>query len=309
MKKNKKESSFFPYLKSITREAFSSIKRNNLMGLASVLSILAALIILGIFIVFSVNLQHITQNVESALELKVYLKKDITQEQIDSLQSQLQSNEYVTEVTYVSADQALSDFSSSLQEYSGLLQGYDSSNNPMQASFNLKVSDPDRIKDVKTYAEGLQNEGVDSVKYGEEYVDALTSFSHFANIFSIALIVILSVVSIFIIYNTIKLTCFARRKEIRVMRYVGAANWYIRAPFVLEGVIFGLIAALIAIILIRANYYFLISYVQQSIYLPMNSDLVDPNSIMGPITLFSFIYGIAIGAVGSVFSMRKFLNV
>ncbi|MDD4507545.1 MAG: permease-like cell division protein FtsX [Eubacteriaceae bacterium] len=309
MGKKQKESHFFSFLKSIVRDTTQSIERNNVMSVASILSIVAALIILGIFVIFSVNLEHITTNVESALELKVYMKSGTTQEQVDTVSDKLRTHQNVSEVTFVSADQALNDFSSSLQGYSGLLSGYNSSNNPMAASFDVKISDAGQIGEVKNYASSLTADGVDYVKYGEEYVNALVSFSHFTNIFCGVLIVILSVVSLFIIYNTIKLTCFARRREIRVMRYVGAPNWYIRVPFVLEGTLLGCLGALVAVLLIRTGYYYLIAYVQHSVYLPMNSDLVAPGTLMSQISLFCVLYGVIIGSIGSLFSMRKFLDV
>ncbi len=307
--KSNNESHAGAYFKSVMRETFRSITRNSLMSAASVLSILSALLILGIFIVFSVNVENITNSVAHSLELKVYLTNGLTQEQITNVENKLKANDQITEVTYISAEQALADFSASLKEYSGLLNGYDASNNPMSASFNVKIADPMRIKEVKSYAESLSGDGVSSVKYGEEYVEALTTFSRFTTIFCVGLIIVLSVVSLFIIYNTIKLTCFARRKEIRVMRYVGASNWYIRAPFVLQGAILGFFAAILALLLIRLNYFFLLSYVQQAVYLPMNTQLVPPGQIMGPLALFCILYGVIIGSVGSLVSMRKFLDV
>ena len=202
--KSNNESHAGAYFKSVMRETFRSITRNSLMSVASVLSILSALLILGIFIVFSVNVEHITNSVAQSLELKVYLTNGLAQEQITNIENKLKSNDQITEVTYISAEQALADFSASLKEYSGLLNGYNASNNPMQASFNVKIKDPMRIKEVKAYAESLSGDGVSSVKYGEEYVDALTTFSRFTTIFCVALIIVLSVVSLFIIYNTIK---------------------------------------------------------------------------------------------------------
>ncbi len=308
LKENKHTGYFGSYLKSIFRDTGRSIRRNKLMSVASVLSIGAALIILGIFVIFSSNLNHITKNVESALELKVYVQSGLSQDQIDQLNNKLGNHQNVTKVTYVSADQALQDFSESLGDYSGLLSGYNSSNNPMPASFNLKISSADKITTVKKFAESLKADGVTEVKYGEEYVDALVSFSHFSNIFSTVLIVVLSVVSVFIIYNTIKLTCFARRKEIRVMRYVGATDWFIRSPFVLEGTVLGAIGAIVALAIIWSGYRAAMAYVARSVYLPMHSSLVAPGSIMGPLIVFCLVYGIVIGAIGSVASIRKFLD-
>ena len=305
---SKKEFRFGSYIKCIFRDTFRSIKDNSLMSVASVLSIVAALIILGIFVIFSANLDQITNNMEAEMELKVFLKHEITEEQRTKLEQDLLNYSEISGVTYESADEALQNFSESLEDYSGLLSGYNSSNNPMQASYSVQVHNAENIKAIKGYIEKLSDDGVDYVKYGEEYVDALIKFSQYSNIFCIVMLVILTVVSMFIIYNTIKLTCFARRREIRVMRYVGASDWYIRAPFVLEGMILGCLGAIIAMLIIRSGYYFILSYVEHSVYIPMNSSLVDPSVLMGPLTIFCVLYGIIIGSLGSLISMRKFLD-
>ena len=305
---NKREIHFFSFIKSIFRDTVQSIERNNLMSVISILSVVAALIILGIFVAFSVNLEEITKNVESALELKVFLKDELTAEQTKALAAEIKKDPDVTNVEFESADQALNEFSDSLEGYSGLLSGYNSSNNPMQASFTIQVTDSEKIQDVKEFAEGLKDKGVDYVKYGEEYVDALMKFSKFSGIFSIVMLIVLTLVSIFIIYNTSKLTCFARRREIRVMRYIGAADWYIRAPFVLEGTFLGAMGAIAAMLLIRTGYYFLIAHVNYSVYIPMNTQLVSPSVLLGPISGFCLVYGIVIGSLGSLVSIRKYLD-
>ncbi|MCH4071560.1 permease-like cell division protein FtsX [Pseudoramibacter sp.] len=296
------------YVKSILKETRHSLKRNSLMGAASILSIVAALIILGIFVVFSANVQSVTQQVESKMELKVYVQNNLSQDQLNILKSKLKSNQYVVSAKYVSADKALSDFSKSLKSYSGLLNGYNSSNNPMPASFDVKIDSAQHIAAVRKYALGLNAYGVTDVKYGEEYVNALISFSHFSNIFSAVLIVILSVVSLFIVYNTIKLTCFARRKEIRVMRYVGATDWYIRAPFILEGAFLGALGAVIALAIIGFGYTGIANYIMHAVSMPMHAGVVPFSHLFAPLLAFCLIYGIAIGSLGSVFSMRKFLE-
>lgn len=308
MAKKGKDQHFFSMLKSVFRDTVQSIERNNLMSIASILSVVAALIILGIFVIFSMNLQHITQNVESAMELRIFMKKEYTEDQKTGLEKALKENEKVTGISFEGKDEALGKFSDSLDDYSGLLKGYDSNNNPMASSFIVQVQSPDQLEAVKVYAEGLSDKGVDYVKYGEEYVNTLVSFSKFTKTFSIVIMVVLSVVSLFVIYNTIKLTCFARRREIRVMKYVGATDWYIRLPFILEGTFLGCVGALVALLIIRTGYYYAIAYVTNAVSMPMNSTLVAPTIIMGPIFVFCVIYGIAIGAFGSLFSIRKFLN-
>ena len=278
------------------------------MGIASVISIVAALLILGMFVIFSANLQEITTNVEAALELKVFLVNGLSATELDELETAIKNNPDIDSVTYESADDALAEFSESLEEYSGLLDGYNSENNPMQASFTIAIHESDDIQSVKSYCEGLTDLGVDYVKYGEEYVDVLVKFSDYSKVFCGVMIVVLTVISIFIIYNTIRLTCFARRREISVMRYVGAPDWYIRLPFVLEGTLLGSIGAIVAMLVIRTGYYFLIAYVTNAVYIPMNSTLVDPKILLGPVCWACMGYGIIVGAFGSLISMRKFLN-
>lgn len=304
-----REHRFFSFIKSALRDTVQSIEANHMMGIASVVSIVAALLILGIFVIFSANLQEVTMNVEAALELKAFLVHDVTDQQVKDLEKEILKNPKIDSVEFESADDALADFADSLEEYSGLLDGYNSSNNPMQASYTVRIHDSEDIDDVKAYCEGLKDKGVDYVKYGEEYVDALVKFSDYSRIFCGIMIGVLTAISIFIIYNTIRLTCFARRKEIQVMRYVGAPNWYIRLPFVFEGTFLGMIGAVAAMLVIRTGYYFLIAYVNHSVYMPMNSTLVAPSVLLMPISWACLIYGILVGAVGSVFSMRKFLKV
>ena len=175
----------------------------------------------------------------------------------------------------------------------------------MPASYNVKIDNANHIAAVRKYALDLNGYGVTDVKYGEEYVNALISFSHFSNIFSAVLIVILSVVSLFIVYNTIKLTCFARRKEIRVMRYVGATDWYIRAPFILEGAFLGALGAVIALAIIGFGYTGISNYIMHAVSMPMDAGVVSFSSMFAPLLAFCLVYGIAIGSLGSVFSMRE----
>ena len=147
------------------------------------------------------------------------------------------------------------------------------------------------MDDVKAFALTYQDKGVEYVKYGEEYINALLNFNHFANTMSI------------------KLTVFARRKEIGIMKYVGATDAYIRTPFVLEGTFLGLIAAVMAVMIVRLAYYYILGMLGGSVLLPMTSALATPDQVMGQLIFFFTVYGVVIGAVGSVFAIRKFLDV
>ncbi|MBC3888669.1 FtsX-like permease family protein [Acetobacterium paludosum] len=295
--------------KNVVRDTLKSIERNNLMSAASILSVIAALIILGIFLILTINVSELTKDVESRLELKVFLQSDFTDAQKLTVQQALEDSDMIESVTFESSQEALDKFSASLDQYSSLLSGYNSQNNPMPASFIIRVKDPNDLEAVQTLAMTFKDKGVEYVKYGEEYVQVLVNFSNFTNTLSLVVLVVLSIISIFIIYNTIKLTVFARRREIGIMKYVGATNNYIRSPFILEGTLLGLIGAIVAFLVIRIAYYYVLGLLSGSSFLPVGTTLASPDLVMGKLIYFFLIYGGLIGAIGSIFAIRKFLDV
>lgn len=288
------------------RDSFQSIRRNSLMSIASIFSVVASLIILGIFLVFALNVKYITNQVEKELELKVFLKDDYSIEQKNQIELELANNEYVDNYVFESKEEALINFSEELGEYSSIFDGYEE-DNPLPESYIVSLKDSSKIKDVYNSISTI--DGVEYVNYGEKYVDALLKFNNFTNIISIVILIILSCISLFIIYNTIKLTVFARRKEIGIMKYVGATNWYIRIPFIIEGSLLGIIGAILSILFIRNGYFYLIGIIQGQAILPMNSSFAPASIILPQVSVFFIIYGLVIGALGSTFSIKKFLKV
>lgn len=295
-------------LKSACSDTAKSIERNNMMSFASVISVVAALLILGVFIVITINVESVTKNVVSSLELKVFLTNTTTQEELTKLEQDMTNDPDITGFVFESKDEALQKYSTKLDKYSGLLNGFTAANNPISDSYTVSVTNPSQLNSVKSYIQGLKSDAVDYVKYGEEYVDVLMNFSEFMNYACITVLVILSVISVVIIYNTIKLTCHSRRKEIAIMKVVGADDWYVRLPFFFEGMGLGILGAIIAFLLIRMGYMYMIGMSNTLAYLPMNSKLVAPDQVLPLIMLFSLIYGIIIGAFGSLFSIRKYLD-
>jgi len=292
--------------KYFVRDTARSIKRNTLMSIASVVSVIAALVILGIFLVIALNIQHMTNDMESQLELKVFVEKDATEEQKDQLEELLKADSRITEIRFESKDEALQKMSENLEQYQGILQGLEG-DNPLPESFILRVSDAAEIRQVSDSVSEL--DGVDYINYGEGYVDALMKFNDFTNMLSLAVLLILTGISVFIIYNTIKLTVFSRRKEISIMKYVGATNWYIRVPFIIEGGVLGLTGAVLAILVVRNIYYYLLGAVSGQSALIMGVSFAPPEAVLPSITLYFMIYGLIVGAAGSLFSITKFLDV
>ncbi|MFZ7131628.1 MAG: permease-like cell division protein FtsX [Eubacteriales bacterium] len=292
--------------KNFFRDTFSNIKRNSLMSIASIVSIIAALVILGIFLVIAFNIKHITQEMEEQLELKVFLSQDVTEDQKLAIEENLKTNDFILSYTFENKEKALTNMSNQLGQYENILKGLED-DNPLPEAFIVKVKDAEQIRALNDAL--IRLEGVDDINYGESYVDALMNFNNFANVISIVILIILTGISLFIIYNTIKLTVFARRKEINIMKYVGATNWYIRLPFIIEGSLLGIVGAALAVLVIRNAYYYLIGLIQGQSVLMMGISFAAPQEIIPSIAGYFLLYGLLVGAIGSMFSIRKFLNV
>ncbi|NLN98449.1 MAG: ABC transporter permease [Eubacteriaceae bacterium] len=296
-------------LRSILREALQSISRNRLMSVISVLSITAALMILGIFVVFTLNIQSLTANVESRLGMQIFLSEDYTELEKTNLEKALMDNPNIVEVTFEDVLDAKEKFSDELENYAILTTDLTGEKNPLPVSFIIKVDKPENLEEVKAYVESHSGNGVEYIRYGDNYVDSLLRFNYFVNILSILVLTVLTIISFVLIYNTIKLTIYARRKEIGIMKYVGATDRYIRTPFVFEGMVLGLIAAISALLLLRLGYYYFFGMIKGNVVIPIQSLLASPESVFKQIIVFFIIYGMALGAIGSRFAMKKFLDV
>lgn len=289
------------------RDAYYNIKRNMLMSTASIASVVAALIIMGIVLVIAINVSYIVNEVESNLEMKVYLSDDMTDQRISEINEYIKSNEHVTQITYISKEEALEEFAS---WFSGneeeLLKGYAQSGNPLPRSFVVKIDDADNLEAV--YNIIMEYDGVTDVVYGKEYVSVLLKFNKLINTISLIVVLILSTVSLFTIYNTIKLTIYARRNDVEIMKYVGASSSFIKVPFIIEGSVLGLIGAIAAVMLLRGGYTMVIGMMQLSSVLPLSASLAPFNAVIYKITISFLLYGFFIGATGSLISVSKFLR-
>ncbi len=289
------------------RDAYYNIKRNMLMSTASIASVVAALIIMGIVLVIAINVSYIASEVESNLEMKVYLSDDIAEQRVSEIHDYIQDNEHITQIAYISKEEALEEFAS---WFSGneeeLLKGYAESGNPLPRSFVLKVDDAAYLDDV--YNIIMEYDGVTDVVYGKEYVSVLLKFNKLINMISLIVVLILSIVSLFTIYNTIKLTIYARRNDVEIMKYVGASSTFIKMPFIIEGSVLGLIGAIAAVLLLRGGYTLVIGMMQFSSVLPLSASLAPFNTVIYQIAIYFILYGFIIGAAGSLISVSKFLR-
>lgn len=286
------------------KEAFKSMRRNGLMTLASISTVALSLFMLGVFLCGVVNLNNMAASLETQVQLSVYLKDDLTTNQIMETGKAVKSQPHIKELKFVTKNQALQDFKSRLgddqKQMIDSLEGV----NPLPNSYIVTFENP---QDVKLAAKELATvPGVESVHYGQDVVDELFKITQIIRIGGIVLIAFLAAATLFIISNTIRLTVFARRKEIAIMKYVGATNGFIRWPFVIEGMLLGCIGGLIAVACTGEFYYFITSEIEQSLaFFP----LVPMFPIFYQLAVALLIIGIFVGAIGSAISLRQYMRV
>ena len=280
------------------------MRRNGLMTLASISTVALSLFMLGVFLCGVVNLNNMAASLETQVQLSVYLKDDLTTNQIMETGKAVKSQPNIKELKFVTKDQALQDFKSRLgddqKQMIDSLEGV----NPLPNSYIVTFENP---QDVKLAAKELATvPGVESVHYGQDVVDELFKITQIIRIGGIVLIAFLAAATLFIISNTIRLTVFARRKEIAIMKYVGATNGFIRWPFVIEGMLLGCIGGLIAVACTGEFYYFITSEIEQSLaFFP----LVPMFPIVYQLAVALLIIGIFVGAIGSAISLRQYMRV
>ena len=287
----------------VIRETFLSLRRNNWMTVASIGAVTVSLFILGMFLTIMMNMDRIVSSIESQVEISVYLKDGLSSSSIKNLREEIESMQGIKEVHYINKTQALTRFKEHLGDQQFLVEALGDSN-PLPDSFEVTVKQPEM---VKTAAEAISlMNGVDETKYGQDVVQHLFDITRILRICGAAIMVVLALSALFIISNTIRLTVFARRKEIAIMKYVGATDWFIRWPFVLEGMVMGFFGALIAAVILRFAYSMLTAKIYSAMaFFP----LIPVFPFMNYIAVVILISGMIIGAIGSTYSIKRFLKV
>lgn len=285
------------------KEALKSMKRNGLMTLASISTVTVSLFILGVFICGVANLNNMASNLEGQVEISVYLKDNLTTPQVMDVGKQLKALPGLKKIEFVNKAQAMEILRKRLGDQQQLLDALGSTN-PLPSSYQLTFTTPQEVKAAAKAVSAIPQ--VESSHYGQDVVEQLFKISQVIRIGGVVLIVFLAGATLFIISNTIRLTVFARRKEIGIMKYVGATNWFIRWPFLIEGIFLGFIGALIATACVWEFYHFITVEVSESLaFLPL-------------VPMFPFFYymagilfgvGIVVGAIGSTISLRQYMKV
>ncbi len=287
------------------KQAFSQMGRNKGMYFTSILAITAMMLILGLFFVAFVNVNLFATSIEKDYNvIQIYLKDGNKQEVNDAVKASLEGMNGVDEVTYVSKDEALLTLKERWGDNGYLLDNLP--DNPLPDSYTVYVEDKDAANSLAEAA--LTIEGVDDVVYYRDTIEKLAQISHFIEVGSIIAMAFLVIVSIIIVANTIKLTVFNREKEIGIMKYLGATDWFVRAPFVWCGIIVGAISALIATGLVHLIYTKIIELVGTDIARIISVTMVPADYLTKNLLVIFLCLGISIGVVGSIISIRRFLD-
>ena len=274
------------------------------MGIASIFSITAMLLILGLFFVLLTNITLAMNAVKEDFEtLQVYLLDETTKEQADTMMETIKGYSGVEEVKYLSKEQALEDWRKEWKENAHLLDSLPS--NPLPNSIVVTVS---QIEYSDVVVDKLQKlEGIEGVKYYKDTVNKLIRVTNSIKFAGFVIIIFLVIVSVVVVSNTIKLTVLARVREIEIMKYVGATNWFIRGPFLVEGILIGIISSLIAAGLVSVLYGKVIQNVGDQVFVMLGTPLVSVDFLASNLVYIFVSIGVSVGACGSIISMRKFL--
>lgn len=291
--------------KYIIKEGIINSYRNILMSLASVSIVTATLIIFGVFFLLIANFNYNLNIVKSQPEMVAYCEVDLDDEGIAKVEQELSSNQKIEGFTKVSKEEYYQNLKKMFKDDEDLLKGME---DRMPISYIIKVKDLSKSKEIKSEVEKIK--GISNVNYSQDIIDFLTKISYWMKIISAILTIVLLIVCMLIIANTIRLTVFARRKEINIMKYIGATDWFIRWPFIIEGAIIAIVGALIAFAVISYGYSVLSGGINSDLSKGGNMFyLLRMDEVALRILGVYLLIGVTVGVLGSAMSLRKHLNV
>lgn len=284
-------------------ETFRSLFRNRFMAIASVLTVTLSMFILGVFLSAVLNINHMASYLENQVEMTVYLKDGLTTDQVMGIGKYLKAQPGMKEIKFTNKDQAMKDFRERMGDQQGLLDAING--NPLPASYQMSFQTPEQLKTAAEVVAKYQ--GVETVQYGKDIIEQLYKVAQVIRLSGIVLIIFLAGAELFIISNTIRLTVFARRREIQIMKHVGASNGFIRWPFLFEGMVIGFLGSGFASLILWEGYKTVVSEMAAAglVFIPM----IPLWPFMGYTTLIILAAGIVIGVMGSAISLRKYMKV
>jgi len=293
-------------------ETFTSFRRNFLMGFTAITTVAITLFIVGFFTILVFDIQSIINSIKGQVELAVYLQDNISPQLNDYIETEITSWEETNEIKYVSKEQALERFKEQ-NEGSDILK--EIQGNPLPASFEITLNDPEKVELVALRfldKDGNYIEGIDDVVYGQTYVRRLFSITAIIGTIAFIIIIVLLLATIVLIFNTIRLSIYARRKEIEVMKLVGASNWFVRIPFLFEGFFEGFSGSIISVALLYLLGNFLLIKGERVIVDTMR---IKELAILGSGHIIIYVYiglillGGLLGIISSGIALRRYVKI
>lgn len=294
-------------VRHIIKDGFVNSYRNKLMSLASVIIVVASLIVFGFFLLISFNLELNVSLWQEQPQMAVFCYTELDDTQVQRVEDSIKNNEMISEYEKVSKEQNYQKAREELGKGSDLLDGYDA--DTFMVSFVIKLKDPAYSEKVVQTLE--KTSGVEKVSYSQNTIEVISRIAYWIKLGSSFMVAIFLIVSVFIISNTIKLTVFARRREINIMKYIGATDWFIRWPFVVEGVIISIIGAIIAFILSAYGYNMIQDKFSQDLFLAESQllRLIEIKDVWVQLLLSYLAIATVVGMIGSFLSIRRHLRV
>ncbi len=290
------------------RDAFKSVIRNFSLSLASISCITITLIIVAIAIMASFNVQNFTKEIERDLTIVIFLNNDATEEDIDKVNKELRqiSNVDKSSITFESKQEVKEQMQEESEVFDTVLDEWDDDESPLKDTYQVKVKNVEKISD--TAARIKKIDSVNTVRYGEGMVEKMvTAFSSIEKV-TYGIVIALVIVTVFLIINTIKLTISARRREIGIMRLVGASNFTIKTPFIVEGMILGLLGSIIPVIFTTYGYLMFYKHFDGYLFTQL-IQLIEPEPFIYSTAGIVVVIGILVGMVGSAGAVRKYLKI
>lgn len=295
------------------REGTKSIWRNGWMTFASISSMCISLLLLGAFMLLAMNMNYMADQFESKIQISVYLQTDVPEEKITEMKNKIGNLDDVSNVTFVTKEEGLADLKERMgEENREVLEGYENDNNPLPDSFLVDVFDPRTIavtaKQIEALNQGDESEPIWKVNYGQGTVEKVFKITNAVRNVGFVVVIGLAITAVFLISNTIRMTIVARRREIGIMKMVGATNSFIRWPFFIEGALIGMFSSVLTTAIVWLGYVKLYDMVRMELSLFMVS-MKAPQDAMYITALILLGLGTLIGIWGSVISVRKYLKV
>ncbi len=297
---------FFRMLRRSIRDAFKSVFRNFSLSLASISCITITLIIVAISILITFNVQNFTKEMEKDLTIVVFLDNDANEEDIEEVKSKLEKINNIESLTYQSKSAIKEEMRKESDVFNEVMSTWNDEDNPLKDTFQVKVKNVEEISNTAKKIERIEK--VSTVRYGEGMVDNLISAFEAAQKISYGVVIALIIVTVFLIINTIKLTIFSRKREISIMRLVGASNFTIKTPFIIEGMVLGMLGSIIPILIVCFGYITLYEHFDGYLYSQMIT-LIKPEPFIYTVSGIVLVIGIIVGMIGSSSAVRKYLKI